>query len=397
MSDWLIGRFDLTPEQIKVKRIAPRESTLVLGLPGSGKTQVLVQRADYLIQSQKISVQKIRLYVSTDVMENFIRQEIKSLGYPEEIVTTFDQWCHSFYVENISQDLPRIYINGRVDFKKIHSAALSAIQKNRYLRKSLEFALVDDGQDMTPNAFKVLSMAAQHLTVFADPHLKLSREGASESQMIETLELNMGRQVLRGDYRCSSSVAELASFFIEDENFRDAYLSEVRFDENTSEDFLCFIAPSEEKELNQLSHFILQRLVMKDKVGILVPTDKLVHRLAKALEDRGIETEKAVPWSAQNVIHRPYDFNNYLPKLTTYSMARGLTFNSVFMPRLVENAFSKITPLLRNLHLFVGITRASKWVYMSTVQGQEFEEITKLKSAEIEGKIRIIDKTPYIK
>ena len=179
MTDWLVSHFDLTPEQIKVKKIPPRQSTLVLGPPGSGKTQVLIQRADYLVQSQKISLQKIRLFVATDVMEKFIGPEVKSLGYPEEIVTTFDRWCHSLYVENISQDLPRVYIDGRIDFKKIHSAVLNALQKNRDLRKNLEFVLVDDGQDMTPEAFKVLYMVAQHITVFADPHHKLSKESAS--------------------------------------------------------------------------------------------------------------------------------------------------------------------------------------------------------------------------
>jgi len=392
MTDWLVSHFDLTPEQIKVKKIPPRQSTLVLGPPGSGKTQVLIQRADYLVQSQKISLQKIRLFVATDVMEKFIGPEVKSLGYPEEIVTTFDRWCHSLYVENISQDLPRVYIDGRIDFKKIHSAVLNALQKNRDLRKNLEFVLVDDGQDMTPEAFKVLYMVAQHITVFADPHHKLSKESASESQIIDTLKLNKVKFFLQGDFRSSRPMAELASFFIEDENFRNAYLSEVRFDDSTSEDFPCCIAPSEEKELRLLSLVVRQRLVMKDKVGILVPTNRLVHRVAKALEDRGIEAEKAIPLSAQNVIHKPYDFGNDLPKITTYSMARGLTFDSVFMPQLTENAFSKIPLFLRHRHLFVGITRASKWVYMSTVKGEEFGEITKLKSAEIEGKIRILDK-----
>ena len=374
----------------------PQESSLVSGPPGSGKTQALVHRVDYLVQSQKISEQKIRLFVSTDVMEKFIRAEIKSLGYPEEIVATFDQWCHSFYVENISQNLPRVYIDGRVDFKKIHNAVLSALQKNRDLRKSLEFVLVDDGHDMTPEAFKVLCMVAQHITVFADPHHKLSEDGASESQIIDTLKLNKGKFVIKGDFRSSRPVAELASFFIEDENLRKAYLTEVRFDVNTSEDFPCFIAPSEEKESRELSLVVRQRLVMKDKVGILVPTNSLVHRVAKALEDKGIEAEKTIPLSAQNIIHRPYDFGNDLPKITTYLMAKGLTFDSVLMPLLTENAFSKIPPFLRHRHLFVGITRASKWVYMSTVKGQEFGEITKLKSAEIEGKIRILDKTPNI-
>jgi DNA helicase IV len=137
MSEWLVSRFDLTPEQIKAIEVPPRQNALVSGPPGSGKTQVFVQRAVYLIQSQKISVQKIRLFASSDVMENFIKSKMKSLGYPEEIVTTFDKWCHSFYMGNVSQDLPRVYIDGRIDFKKMHHAVLNALQKRKNSQKIL--------------------------------------------------------------------------------------------------------------------------------------------------------------------------------------------------------------------------------------------------------------------
>jgi len=83
MNAWLRSFAELSSEQKKIVQMPSRESSLVSGPPGSGKTQALVQRADYLIQSQKISEEKIRLFVSTDVMEKFIRPEIKSLGYPD--------------------------------------------------------------------------------------------------------------------------------------------------------------------------------------------------------------------------------------------------------------------------------------------------------------------------
>lgn len=390
MKTWLLKLLDLSSEQEQIVKTPPQESSLVLGLPGSGKTQVLVQRAAYLIQSHGISSKNIRLFVFTDVLEKFIRSEIKSLGFPGEMVTTFDNWCHSFYVNHISQGLPRVYINGRIDYRKIRFGVLDALQKNEALQKDLGFALVDDGQDLTPEVFEILSLAAQHITVLADPHHKLYHEGASESFVLDTLKLSKGISFLQRDYRNSPAVAQLASHFIEDENFRNTYLSQIRTVQSSSEGPLCYVASSEEKELVHLSQIVQQRQVMKDKVGIFLPTNSLVHRVAKALKDRGIETEKAITKDAQNVIHTPYDFGNSLPKVTTYHMAKGLTFDSVLIPQLTENAFANIPSSLRCRLLFVGIARASKWVYMSTVRGQEFREIGILKLAEKEEHLRIL-------
>jgi superfamily I DNA/RNA helicase len=157
-------------------------------------------------------------------MEDLVRSEIMRLDLPRETVTTFNHWCRSFYIEHISQDLPRVYLNGRVDYKKTHFAVLNALKRNRSLQKCLEFVLVDDGQDLTPEMFEILSLAAQHITVIADPQCKLCQDGASESFVLNKLGLSKGNFFLRGDYRSSPAVAELASHFIDAENYRNVFL-----------------------------------------------------------------------------------------------------------------------------------------------------------------------------
>jgi superfamily I DNA/RNA helicase len=396
MKTWLRSFAELSPEQKKIVQMPPRESSLVSGPPGSGKTQALVHRIAYLIKTHKASPDKIRLFVLTDVLEKMIKSEMKRLGLPQKIVALFDHWCRSFFVHHVSTDLPRIYVNGRINFEKTRFGVLEILQRKKDLRKCIEYALVDDGQDLTPEAFEILSLAAEHITVFADAQQKIHEEGASHSFVSDALNLHKKSSLLSGDFRSSFSVAQLAAHFIDDQSCRKEYLSQVRNEQKTSQSSLFYVAPSEEKELDHLSRYVLQRQAMNEKVGIFVPISGSVHRMAKALKERGIETEKAIPMDAQNVIHKPYDFGNSLPKITTYPMAKGLTFDSVLMPQLTENAFSKIPPFLRHRHLFVGITRASKWVYMSTVKGQEFGEMTRLRSAEKEGKIRILDKIPNI-
>jgi superfamily I DNA/RNA helicase len=272
---------------------------------------------------------------------------------------------------------------------------LETLKKNGIFRQKLKYALVDDAQDLTPEAFEILSLAARHITIFSDSWQKLNEEWTPESVLMEALQLDKGYPVLEGDFRSSTRVAHLAARFISDDDFRYAYLSQVRMAHGSHEEPLCYVAPSEEKELLHLSRTVGQKMVQKHRVGILVPTDRLVHSLAKSLLDKGIEAEKAISVDAQNVIHQPYSFHNNLPKITTYSMAKGLTFDSVLLPRLTENAFSPFSPSQRRQLLFEGISRASVWVYLSTVRGDEFGEMEILRSAQSDGHLRIVYKAGY--
>lgn len=396
MKTWLRSFSELSSEQKKIVQMPPRESGLVSGPPGSGKTQALVHRAAYLIKTHKASSDKIRLFVLNEVLEKMIKSEMKKLDLPEKIVASFDHWCRSFFVHHVSTNLPRIYVNGRVNFKEIRFGVLEILQRKKYLRKCIEYAFVDDGQDLTPKAFEILNLAAEHITVFTDAQQKIHEEGASNSFVSGTLNLHNKSSLLAGDFRSSFSVAQLAAHFIDDQSLRKEYLSQVRHEQKTSQSSLFYVAPSEEKELDNLSRYVRQRQAMRENVGILVPTSSLVHRLAKDLDERGIALEKAIPIDAQNVIHTPYDFGNNRPKITTYCEAKGLSFDSVLMPQLTENALSEIPSHLRHRFIFIGMVRAARWVYLSTVKGQEFKEMTRLRSAEKEGKIRILNKTPNI-
>lgn len=392
MGAWLTGFSDLTPVQRQAVEMSPRENGFVIGYPGSGKTQVLVHRAAYLVESQGILPPKIKLFVFTDVMERLAESAIISLDLPKEMVTTFDRWRHSFYVGHISRDLPRIYLDGRVDHTKVCSGVLHVLKKKGELQKCFRFALVDDGQDLTPEAFEILSLAAQNIMILSGPQQKLEHESVSKSFVLDVLKLKKESLLLSRDHRSSPQVARLASHFIEDDEFRQAYLSQIRDESKPSECPLFSIASSEKKEYDRLSELVRQRQSREEMVGILVPTDSLVHRLAKALKDRGIETERAIALDAQNVIHNPYDLGNNLPKITTYRMASGMTFDSVLMPQLTENTFAKVPSSLRRRLLFVGITRASSWIHLSTVKGQEFREIEVLKLAEKEEHLKILNK-----
>lgn len=383
MKDWLRDFSELSPEQKKAVQLPLEESRLLSGPPGSGKTQALVHRAVYLIQQHHVPRESLRLFVHSDVLETMLKSEMNRLGLPETIVTLFDRWCRSFYLHHISQDLPRIYVNGRIDFEKTRFGVLGILQRRKDLQRGITFALVDNGEDLPPEAFEILSLAAENIMVIRDEHQRIHEKAASGSFVCDVLNLHKKSSFLAGDFRSPSSIARLASLFIEKGRFRDAYLSQARDEHRMYPASLFYVAPSEEEEMDSLSRYIQLRQAREERVGILLPTNNLVHRLAKEMKERGVTLEKAIPIDAQNIIHTPYDFENSRPKITTYGLAKGLSFDSVLMPFLTEKALSEIPPHQRPRLFFIGMVRASKWIYMSTVEGKECEEILTLKSAEI--------------
>ena len=55
------------------------------------------------------------------------------------------------------------------------------------LQGLLDFILVDEGQDLSGEAYEILRLAARHITVFIDPLQKIFEDGAPEAQILETL------------------------------------------------------------------------------------------------------------------------------------------------------------------------------------------------------------------
>ena len=381
---WLLPRLDLTPEQLRIVEMPIDKHKVVLGFPGSGKTQILIHRADHLSKTYNLSADKYRVFVFTNVVKEYIRSGINFLGLPDESVSTFDHWCRILYEDRISGTLPRKGKN--IDFDKIRSDVLDVLRKKKELQKKLEFVLVDEGQDLTAQAYEILSLTAMHITVFADPMQQIFKDGASESFILEQLGLSRNNASLLGAYRNAPYVAQLASGFIEDDQKCRQYLTQINTEQKVRERPLCYVAPDFDKEIDRLAEIISQRQAMNEQIGVIVPTNRQLYGFSKGLEERGVAVEKAVARGRNN----SYDFANSLPKIVTYFSVKGLTFDSVLLPRLTESAFSWIEDSsLRSRLFFVGIARATQWVYLSTVKNKEFSEMEIIRKAEADGHITV--------
>jgi hypothetical protein len=109
---------------------------------------------------------------------------------------------------------------------------------------------------------------------------------------------------------------------------------------------------------------------------------------AKGLSEAGLEVE--VPAQTGRRQELPtLNFASERPKLMPYPSAKGLTFDTVIMPRLVPKSFGS-TPFERiEKLLFVGITRATRWVYFSTVGEGQLTVFNCLRAVADQGHLHI--------
>lgn len=379
MATWLLPVGDLTPDQTRVVVMPPDRNRVIFGVAGSGKTQVLIHRAAYLAKACNLSPEKYRIFVFTNVIKQYIKSGIQFLGLNEDTVSTFDHWCRLFFEKEISKKLP--WSGRTVNFDEIRCNVLDRLKSRPSLQKTMDFVLVDEGQDLSPQAFEILSLVANHVTVFADRMQQIFEEGAGEDQILARMGIRKENATLLGAYRNSPYVAKMASYFVDDDVLRRQYLSQVGTQQMTKERPLCFIAGNHEEEMDRMAQVVRQRQLMNERVGIIVTTNKLVHGFAAAMKERGIDLERAVP-PKKHGMPAEYDFGNDLPKIATYHSAKGLTFDSVLLPKLTGNAFGHIgADGLRRRMMFVGIARATQWVYLSTIKGMEIRELSLLEEA----------------
>jgi superfamily I DNA/RNA helicase len=363
---WLIPRDELTPDQIRALELRTNEHRVILGAPGSGKTQILLHRARYLSEELGIGPDRFHIFVYTKVLRAYIQDALAELGFPDDCVTTLDDWCVRMHKSYISPVLPR---DGKwADFAAVRNA-VHRLVKGRTL---FDFVLVDEGQDLNPEAFALIRGLAPHVTVAMDHKQQIYDEGSGEAEIIRALGLRRSNLTLLDAFRCCPYIVRIAAEFIPDPAEREAFLNQGRTKQTEIQTPLLYEAPDFEDEKARLIEVLRERQLVDRSIAILFPLKRQVEGFAEGLREEGIPVE--------TVKNDALDFSTPLPKLLTFHSAKGLTFDSVLMPRLVKNSFAGPMSKRTERLLYVGLTRATKWLYLSGTRGAMLPELDRIRS-----------------
>lgn len=370
---WLVPRTDLTPDQATAVELPYDRHKLILGRPGSGKTNVLAHRARYLLDKHSGNA-KFRIFVFTNILKEFISADLNNIDLDVTAVGTFDFWCKEAYEAHVGR-APMLPTD-EVDWDNLRHGLLTSLRARagRYL---LDFVVIDEGQDLSLDCFEILKLASRHVTVCADYSQKIYEQGAEIGALVKVLEIDKQNVNLLGAYRNSPQVGYLASHFIDDPADRAHFQRQVSNNQSVRELPMLYYAKSSETELARLVDVVRMRQRFNQSIGIFLPTRKYVFGIKKALQDLGLNVYIALPGKfggSSNV-----SFGSEAAKITTYHSAKGLTFDCVCLPRLSNYCFGRLSRR-KNL-LFVGITRSTKWVYLSTTDSSVLDETKILNEA----------------
>ena len=387
---WLVPRQGLTNDQVRAVQMGSTAHQLVVGSPGSGKTIVLVHRAKHLAETFEVSSERFRILVYTNALKDYIKTGLEDLALQETSVSTFDHWCKEFHEEHIG----KVPFKKGPDFAGIREATWKFLQSQSKSTPIFDFVMVDEGQDLPPIAYQVLNAVSQHVTVFADSKQQLYEEGASEQRILTSLGLRKPKLTLLDAYRCSPYVVRIGASFVKDKGERDAFINQnPPIDKGQRETPVLYIAENDDSELANLAEMVKDCVARGDRIAVLLPQNKQVAALAHKLSEKGVDIEipaKLLNWkSFQNGTFSAHDFGSPLPKLMSFPSAKGLTFDSVLMPLFQREKFIKgLSEDILARWIFVGTTRATKWVYYSAVKESMCEK--KFRKLKKQGQITIL-------
>jgi superfamily I DNA/RNA helicase len=344
------------------------EHRAIIGGPGSGKTQILLHRARHLCDAHGIHPDRFRIFVYTNVLKDYIRTALRDLRLPEENVLTVDQWCNLYYREKIGGKLPWDAAAKRPDFDEIRRAVFAKAAAGPPL---FDFVMIDEGQDLTEEVFEFLGKVSKHVTVCLDNKQQIYDTGSTEQEILACLGIRRSNVSLIEAFRVCPYVVEVASQLIPDAAEREAFMNQTRQPQTERQTPLIYFAKDFDDDREMLYNMVRERQLKNEKIAILLPTNRYVYGCANGLLAAGIDIEVPPKGFGKQSIPA-HDFSSPRPKLMSYHSAKGLTFDSVFMPGLVTSLFARTGADRLQKLLFVAITRATKWCYFSTMADNPF-------------------------
>ena len=165
---WWVNADELDPDQKGLIQIPRDGRYLVLGPPGSGKTNVLILRAAYLYRS---GLRNILVVTFTRALKEFIEAGVHDRYHlPRTLFTTFASWSQAF-VHHAGASLSLSEDEGdSFDHARMHRIRelQGAISRGQYTDEHYDAILIDEAQDFWRDEIEVLGRLTKRIFAVGD-------------------------------------------------------------------------------------------------------------------------------------------------------------------------------------------------------------------------------------
>jgi superfamily I DNA/RNA helicase len=342
---WWKEEKDLKDEQKAVINLAPDGNYLVLGPPGSGKTNLLLLRLKWLAVSGKKNVLFLTLGRS---LAEFIKTGIgpKKIIDPDQ-VKTYMRWSYDLAVQHkpaLLKTIPDDFEQSR-DYFAQHLAEITEKLPNGFY----DAVVIDEIQDISPAELAILRRLTSRIMAAGDNRQSIYVGGGVEAAIKAGFEL----RELQFHYRIGKAICAAADIVYPPEAGQPSLLQRCQYDEklpSTAEAVPC--ADIAEQAAKLVENVRLQlKSYPGESVGVLLPTFKhgVLDTVRAALD--GSDFSDLVEYHTGEARQFPEGKRVFV---VTCHSAKGMEFRAV---NLVAAERMATGPLGRRTLIFTSVTR----------------------------------------
>ena len=343
---------DLSKEQDLIYNLDLDGNYLVSGPPGTGKSVMALYRAQVLA----IDERKPAVLMYSKVLCQYNEQaadEIDVGMYVKTFHSWFWKWWRTHY-RTAPPTLPGKLFD--VNWPNVSEVFLN----KPVALGSLADLIVDEGQDLSLDFFRLTRFLAKNITVFADENQQLHDQNATLEEISKAIGASQHVE-LRRNYRNTAEIAAVAAKYYAGSptGFPDS--PERRGDKPTLRRY---------KDLNDFVGFVEKYAKGRTNltIGIACPTAKLRDQLYNRLSARKL------PMPVQMHPHKDkkktLDFDSAAITLLHYQSLKGLEFDTLFVPEL-QKMTKDPTSASTRMTFYVVMSRARDELHLSWSESGE--------------------------
>ncbi|MGO8105352.1 AAA family ATPase [Rhizobium leguminosarum] len=208
MANWWARRDQLDEHQLRlIDELEVEGRYLVLGPPGSGKTNVLLRRAQFF-RTQRLPNSLVLTF--TRSLTEFLRTGCYNASnvelFPPDLITTYETWIREMFRRNATPLPPdgNSFLDRR---RRLASEALTLLRGGRTPKYDALF--IDEAQDLLPEEVELIANSSDRLFFVGDDRQRIhgTSNGLDAVRAIVPTPLE---ETLPFHYRLASEICEMA-------------------------------------------------------------------------------------------------------------------------------------------------------------------------------------------